>query len=643
VEIGDLTGTLGLGAIYLPDLATFIGYDSARDGGESLNLLEANVELVFNENTTTFTELAPGIEFDIGFYNDWFNVEGDWEARGAPAIVNIGTSYSEDLLFDPAFWHKQRGVVSGVVSRFYHEIPDYVPLEVNLPSFTKRGEIPQCPYGPVVSSSGSMFGVDFVAFLYGYCFAVCESACDIDHACGNGRVDEPQTEFGQSPDVDNLDFYPPWYLPEQCDNGFLRNNELPNSLCRSDCRLARCGDGITDNCPPDGRIPEECDGGFGCSQDCKMIEPQVNDDFYVTTADTLITFNVTLNDFNINPVTIQFLINPNGHGTVRNLGNGYFTFTPNNGFFGATDTFLYIICEAPSHFRCANATVHIFVKIAAPSLTAYCADKGTVSVPLLTSSGGVTSPNCLAIATPPTFGTATNVNSQGNVIYTANLATFHSVDMFLYRICANTSSGCDPDDCTTAVVTLYIAQALPDFYLMPQGQRNLTLTPSANDTNILPSTISQVTVPSPSGATIGEALTSEGALQYFPPPSFAGTDTFIYQVSNSFEEKHIVKNNIRFVPKQHRGSDLCARSCDCGGDNPSQSCDSHNLTGRVDPHQHHAEQSFKQTDTVHNHRLEPNGFPQGPFPQRRCTLRGHLATHQFPLAGHLPLHNLCLA
>ena len=537
VEIGDLTGTLGLGAVYLPDLATFIGYDGARDGGESLNVLEANVELVFNENTTTFTQLAPGTEFDIGFYNDWFNVEGDWEARGAPAIVNIGAAYPEDLQVDPAFWYKRRGVVSGVVSRFYHEIPDYVPLEVNLPSFPERGlQTSQCAYGPVVSSSGSMFGVDFVAFLYEYCYAVCESACDIDHACGNGRLDEPQKEFGQTPFADNLDYYPPWYLPEQCDMGFLLNNELPNSLCRSDCRLARCGDGITDNCPPDGRAPEQCDGGFGCTADCRLIAPEANDDFYVTAENTAITFNVTLNDNNIDPATTQNVINIHGHGTVINLGNGNFTYTPNNGFSGATDTFLYIVCDstAPSA-KCVNATVHILVKITAPPLTAYCADKGTVKVPLLASGD---SPNCITIATPPTFGSAT-VDSQGRAVYTANQVTFHSLDTFLYQVCSNTSTVCDPNDCATAVVTMHIAQALPDFYSMPQGQPSLTLTPipPANDTNIIPSSISQITVPAPSGATIGFALAAQGDLQYFPPASFAGTDTFIYQVKKYFLRK----------------------------------------------------------------------------------------------------------
>ncbi|MFH1444786.1 MAG: hypothetical protein ABIG34_05390 [Candidatus Peregrinibacteria bacterium] len=49
-------------------------------------------------------------------------------------------------------------------------------------------------------------------------------------------------------------------LNEQCDLG-TSNSNAPNALCRKDCTPARCGDGIKDDSPTDGRNPERCDDG----------------------------------------------------------------------------------------------------------------------------------------------------------------------------------------------------------------------------------------------------------------------------------------------------------------------------------------------------------------------------------------------
>ncbi|MBN1773699.1 MAG: hypothetical protein JXB32_20720 [Deltaproteobacteria bacterium] len=51
---------------------------------------------------------------------------------------------------------------------------------------------------------------------------------------------------------------------EECDDGTI-NSDLPDAGCRTDCRLPRCGDGITD---PGGDPPEECDGDEGCGPGC---------------------------------------------------------------------------------------------------------------------------------------------------------------------------------------------------------------------------------------------------------------------------------------------------------------------------------------------------------------------------------------
>jgi cysteine-rich repeat protein len=95
--------------------------------------------------------------------------------------------------------------------------------------------------------------VFYVAFL------ICLSSCQYGDplltppVCGDGVV-----QF--IPDVYN----------EDCDTGDA-NSDLPDaeSGCRSDCRPARCGDGIVDKLRG-----EECDagpsGGYYCTTDCRI-------------------------------------------------------------------------------------------------------------------------------------------------------------------------------------------------------------------------------------------------------------------------------------------------------------------------------------------------------------------------------------
>jgi hypothetical protein len=74
---------------------------------------------------------------------------------------------------------------------------------------------------------------------------------------GNCRYDCGQ----RFPDCGNGDPDP----GEECDEG-TANSDLPNARCRTDCQLARCGDGVTDDA---ATTPEECDRDPGCGADCR--------------------------------------------------------------------------------------------------------------------------------------------------------------------------------------------------------------------------------------------------------------------------------------------------------------------------------------------------------------------------------------
>jgi len=64
--------------------------------------------------------------------------------------------------------------------------------------------------------------------------------------CGNGIV--------------RTDVSPTSPLYEECDEG-PGNSDAPNAFCRTNCKFAKCGDGILDPSPVDLRPDESCDDG----------------------------------------------------------------------------------------------------------------------------------------------------------------------------------------------------------------------------------------------------------------------------------------------------------------------------------------------------------------------------------------------
>ncbi|KAL6052609.1 Autotransporter domain-containing protein [Balamuthia mandrillaris] len=359
-DIGTVTGTLGLGAVYLPDLATLPGYDSRRNNGRRMHILDANVETIFGHPYDPETGNAPG------FYDDWFNVEGEWEARGAPAIVNFDATFPQEQ--GPPYWPKLTNTVSGVVSNFASDLEGNNGLS------------------PVVSSSGSLFGDDFKEFLFKYCTVNCDDSCMIDHACGNGRIDAP-SQMGVEYEYfkDTI-----WYIPEECDlgvgargqNATWFNSDAPNapSRCRLDCTPLRCGDGIVDDL-----FDEMCDFGDGncdgpecsCSTNCQIIVPiqpiTALDDHYgpfpmrTNTPRILdILTNDTTNLGQPDPTSVRLLSTPNiGAAAVTVNADGTLTYNTNtNPNFIGRDCFDYAVDSIPDILgRSFNDTAQVCVDV----------------------------------------------------------------------------------------------------------------------------------------------------------------------------------------------------------------------------------------------------------------------------------------
>ncbi|KAL6052611.1 Fibrinogen C-terminal domain-containing protein [Balamuthia mandrillaris] len=491
-NVGAVTGTLALGAIYLPDYATFPGFDSRRVDGQRLHVLDANVEAVFN--------YPRGLTDNLTFYDDYFNVEGPWAARGAPAIVNLGPAHDEDLdvtRVRDVYWYKLRNVVSGVVSRFATEIEN----------------------GDVHSSSGSLFGDDFKEFYYYYCEHTCEDDCYVDHACGNGRIDEPpRLEMEALQDI--------WWIPEECDAG-RTNSDEPNapSLCRRDCTPLRCGDGIIDDL-----FGEECDDGIlnndlgepgvSCSTRCRIVEfpvPIVIDDFASTPQDTAVVIDVLDNDDRVEGNTVT-VFSPPTFGTVTNINpvTGAITYLPNNRFTG-TETFEYQACTLQGDCDTATITVLVIVNCVEDSATT------TANIPVninVRNNDGLWPLNGITIETVAASGSLA-IQPDGTVTYTPN-PNFAGDDQFTYRVIVNALPNTD----TATVFIVVNPIAIDDSFTVSQTAPIFNAPVADNDIGVNPQTLQSV-LPN-AGLASSVTFLPTGVVQY--DPNVAGFDSFAYEI-----------------------------------------------------------------------------------------------------------------
>ena len=91
------------------------------------------------------------------------------------------------------------------------------------------------------------------------------------------------------------------------------------------------------------------------------IPPNANNDTLITPVNTSGTVNVIANDSDPNQEVISISeVGAAQHGTVNDLGNGVFSYTPNEGYIGL-DTFFYLVCNNGSPILCDTA--YVFVEV----------------------------------------------------------------------------------------------------------------------------------------------------------------------------------------------------------------------------------------------------------------------------------------
>ena len=124
----------------------------------------------------------------------------------------------------------------------------------------------------------------------------------------------------------------------------------------------------------DNQNPQKCSNAFQILHVLPAVSKNTIvalDDYFVTSFASNAVGNLKLNDSD--PEGNNIAVAPQtttvaGKGTLVLNADGSFVFTPVNGYVGPID-FVYNICDDASTSACANATLHMLVKLASPDLT----------------------------------------------------------------------------------------------------------------------------------------------------------------------------------------------------------------------------------------------------------------------------------
>jgi hypothetical protein len=293
--------------------------------------------------------------------------------------------------------------------------------------------------------------------------------------------------------------------------------------------------------------------------------PVVNDDSSATSEDTMVTIDVAVNDSDINgnldPTstnTTCATCSAPANGTLVNNGNGSFNYTPDLDFNGG-DSFVYEICDLRN--ACDTATVIITVNaVNDPPLagddtvitsknTAVFIDADANDNDVDGNLAPVTTNTICDGCSTPANGTVTN-NGDGSFSYTPNL-DFVGSDSFVYEICDTGSL------CSTATVSITVTPtndpplALDDNATTDEDAA-IPIDVAANDTdidgNLDPTTADTACAGCVEPANGSLVNNGNGSFTYTPNPDFNGSDSFVYEICDSFNACDTATVNITVTP-----------------------------------------------------------------------------------------------
>lgn len=247
-----------------------------------------------------------------------------------------------------------------------------------------------------------------------------------------------------------------------------------------------------------------------------------------------VTINKNLANAGTSPFTFTKLTNPtNGNVTFFNTTTGAFTYVPNPGFLGPTDSFTYSMVDAKG---CASNIVTVLIIIGLTPIsdtqTADICTGGSISGAVNGVGSGGTAPYIFNLVSTTQHGTLTidpNFAQNGKYSYTSNTGFNGPSDSFGYNIIDNT--GCTSN---TATVTIPIGITTVNYNTQCICQ-NTSLSSTINGVTLggrLPFTYS-LTGSGPLHGTLS-LNSSTGAYTYTPFTGYTGpSDSFSYIVTDS--------------------------------------------------------------------------------------------------------------
>jgi VCBS repeat-containing protein len=290
-----------------------------------------------------------------------------------------------------------------------------------------------------------------------------------------------------------------------------------------------------------------CDTDGACDQATVWISvepdndpPVANDDSASTLEETAVAIDVAANDSdpdgNLDPYSASVVSGP-ANGLVTNNDNGSFTYTPKKDFSGV-DSFVYEICD--TFAACDTAAVNITVDPvndppAAISNTYYADEDAMLDVPapgvLGNDYDAEDDPLTAVLNSGPSHGELV-LDPDGSFTYTPDPG-YDGADIFSYH--ANDGSA----NSNNAIVSI-VVQNVND---PPVANNDSATTPVdtpvtidavANDSdpdgNLVPGSAAVVSGP----ASGGVVNNGDGSFTYTPDAGFFGSDSFLYEVCDTF-------------------------------------------------------------------------------------------------------------
>jgi LruC domain-containing protein len=190
-----------------------------------------------------------------------------------------------------------------------------------------------------------------------------------------------------------------------------------------------------------------------------LERPVARDDNAQIQEDASTTITASANDTdadgNLDPTTTTIISGPS-NGTVINLGDGRFFYTPNPNYYG-TDSFDYQICDTDGLCDTATVTIDIAAVDDLPNANGDSAStqlNTSVTIDVAANDSDIDGTLDWAnasILTDPTNGSVVN-NGNGTFTYTPDTG-FQGNDSFTYQVCA-LGGGCDTATVVIGVGTL---------------------------------------------------------------------------------------------------------------------------------------------------------------------------------------------